>query len=225
VNVFQAVIFDFNGVLINDLRVHEEAYLLAARDLDFPLTRETIRRYISTTPLEKRKFYFGNVSDETWNRIFQLKTTYYFDLIEKTESLFPEVRDILPCLSRRYLLGLISNTPRRYFEKAFPKDLARLFQATIFGDEMARPKPSPEPLREMINRLNLAPDQCCYVGDSLSDVKMARAAGIKIFSVATGENSKEELARAGSDWVLNRLEDLMDKLMPRGREIEWPTSR
>jgi phosphoglycolate phosphatase-like HAD superfamily hydrolase len=77
----------------------------------------------------------------------------------------------------------------------------------------------------MINRLNLAPDQCCYVGDSLSDVKMARAAGIKIFSVATGENSKEELARAGSDWVLNRLEDLMDKLMPRGREIEWPTSR
>ena len=216
-NRFKAIIFDFNGVLINDLRVHEEAYLMAARDLGLSLTKEIIRKYISTTPFQKRKLYFGDVSDETWNQIFQLKTRYYFDLTEKKDLLFPEAGDILHSLSRRHLLGLISNTPRRYFERVFPKDLASLFQATVFGDEMLHPKPSPEPLLEMIERLSVDPDQCCYVGDSLSDVEMAKKAGIKIFSVVTGDNSKEELTNAGSHWVLDRLGELKDKLIPYGR--------
>jgi HAD superfamily hydrolase (TIGR01549 family) len=210
--MFKAVIFDFNGVLINDLVIHEKAYLKAAKDMGLPLTKETIQRYISTTALQKRKLYFGDISDETWNQIFQLKTGYYFDLIERENPLFPEVGDVLNSLSQHYLLGLISNTPRRYFEKAFPQDLARLFQATIFGDEMRHPKPSPEALLEMMGRLKVEADQCCYVGDSVSDVRMAKNAGIRIFSVVTGDSSGEELREAGSDWILDSLSELAREL-------------
>jgi HAD superfamily hydrolase (TIGR01549 family) len=210
--MFKAVIFDFNGVLINDLKVHEKAYLKAAREVGLPLTKEIIRSYISTTALQKRKLYFGDISDETWNQIFQLKTEYYFDLVEEENLLFPEVGDVLSSLSRHYLLGLISNTPRRYFEKVFPQNLARLFQATIFGDEMRHPKPSPEALLEMMGRLKVDADQCCYVGDSVSDVRMAKKAGIRIFSVITGDSSRAELREAGSDWILDSLSELIREL-------------
>jgi phosphoglycolate phosphatase len=210
--MFKAVIFDFNGVLINDLKVHEKAYLKAAKDVGLPLTKEIIRRYISTTALQKRKLYFGDISDETWNQIFQLKTEYYFDLVEEENPLFPEVGDVLSSLGRQYLLGLISNTPRRYFEKVFPQNLARLFQATIFGDEMRHPKPSPEALLEMMGRLKVDADQCCYVGDSVSDVRMAKKAGIRIFSVITGDSSREDLREAGSDWILDSLSELIREL-------------
>jgi len=210
--MFKAIIFDYNGVLINDLEIHEEAYLTAAKELGLPLTREVAWKYISATALQKRKFYFGDISDEAWDRIFQAKTEHYFALIERKSPLFPEVREVLDLLSRRYLLGLISNTPRRYFEKVFPRDLALLFQATTFGDEMHAPKPDPGALIEMMRRLTVTADQCCYVGDSLSDVRMVKEAGIKIFSVATGDNSKQELIDAGSDWVLDRLSDLVREL-------------
>ncbi len=210
--MFRAVIFDYNGVLINDLEIHEEAYLLAAKEMGFPLTREVARKHISATALQKRRLYFGDISDETWDRIFQVKTEHYFNLVEKMGPVFPEAREVLQFLSPRYLLGLISNTPRRYFEKVFPKDLARLFQATTFGDEMRDPKPNPGALIEMMKRLNVRADQCCYVGDSLSDVRMVKQAGVKIFSVTTGDNSREELIRAGSDWVLDRLSDLISEL-------------
>jgi len=212
ITMFKAVIFDFNGVLINDLKVHEEAYLKAAKEVGLSLTKETIRRYISTTALQKRKLYFGDISDETWNQIFQLKTGYYFDLVERENPLFPEVGDVLNSLGRQYLLGLISNTPRRYFEKVFPQNLAHLFQATIFGDEMRHPKPSPEALMEMMGRLKVDPDRCCYVGDSVSDVRMAKKAGIRIFSVVTGDSSGEELREAGSDWILDSLSELVREL-------------
>jgi len=210
--MFKAVIFDFNGVLVNDLVIHEKAYLKAAKDMGLPLTKETIQKYISTTALQKRKLYFGDISDKTWNRIFQLKTEYYFDLVEEKNPLFPEVGEVLNSLGRQYLLGLISNTPRRYFEKAFPQNLARLFQATIFGDEMRHPKPSPEALLEMMGRLKVDADQCCYVGDSVSDVRMAKQAGIRIFSVVTGDSSGEELREAGSDWILDSLSELVREL-------------
>ena len=212
ITMFKAVIFDFNGVLINDLVIHEKAYLKAAKDMGLPLTKETIQKYISTTALQKRKLYFGDISDKTWNRIFQLKTEYYFDLVEEKNPLFPEVGEVLNSLGRQYLLGLISNTPRRYFEKAFPQNLARLFQATIFGDEMRHPKPSPEALLEMMGRLKVDADQCCYVGDSVSDVRMAKQAGIRIFSVVTGDSSGEELREAGSDWILDSLSELVREL-------------
>ena len=210
--MFKAVIFDFNGVLINDLVIHEKAYLKAAKDMGLPLTKETIQRYISTTALQKRKLYFGDISDETWNQIFQLKTGYYFDLVERENPLFPEVGEVLNSLGRQYLLGLISNTPRRYFEKVFPQNLARLFQATIFGDEMRHPKPSPKALLEMMGQLKVDADQCCYVGDSVSDVRMAKKAGIRIFSVVTGDSSGEELREAGSDWILDSLLELVREL-------------
>jgi HAD superfamily hydrolase (TIGR01549 family) len=210
--MFKAILFDYNGVLVDDLRIHEEAYLRAARDMGLSLTRETIRTYISTTSNQKRMLYFGEISGETWNQIFQLKTKYYFDLIQGENLLFPEVGDVLSYLAQHYRLGLISNTPRRYFESVFPHSLAILFQETIFGDEMLSPKPSPESLLEMVKRMGMTPDQCCYVGDSVSDVQMAKRAGIKIFSVATGGNSKKELREAGSDWIVKNLGELKERL-------------
>ena len=55
-------------------------------------------------------------------------------------------------------------------------------------------------------------DECCYVGDSVLDVQMAKRAGIRVFSVATGINSKEELQAAGADWIVNNLLELKEKL-------------
>ncbi len=210
--MFQAIIFDYNGVLINDLEFHAEAYVMAAKEMGFPLTKEIARKYVSTTALQKRTLYFGDIPDDTWDRLFLLKTEYYFDLIEHKSPLFPEVKEVLDFLSRRYLLGLISNTSRVYFERVVPRDLVRVFQATIFGDEMRDPKPDPGALLGMMRRLNVIPDQCCYVGDSVSDVLMAKRAGVRIFSVTTGDNSEEELRQAGSDRVLHRLSDLLPLL-------------
>jgi len=50
------------------------------------------------------------------------------------------------------------------------------------------------------------------VGDSVLDVQMAKRADIRMFSVATGDNSNEELQAAGADWVVNNLLELKEKL-------------
>lgn len=210
--MLKAIIFDYNGVLVNDLKIHEEAYWRAGKELGIPVARETLRKYLSYSPEQKRKLYYGNISDETWRQISRIRARFYFDLARKGDVIFPDVEAVLLSLSSRYILALISNTRREYFNRIFPRKLASLFRETMFFDEIRKPKPSPDPLLKMMERLGIGRDQCCYVGDSVLDVQMAKRVDIKVFSVATGDNSKEELGAAGADWIVNNLSELKEKL-------------
>ena len=144
--MLKSVVFDFNGLLVNDLELHEQAYLRAGADLGFPLSEAIVRQYVSCTPNEKRVFYFGDITDETWVDISLRKKEYYFRLAEGRELLYPDVEEVVTRLAEAYPLGVISNTTREYFERTFPETLAGLFQETLFADEVKNPKPSPEPL-------------------------------------------------------------------------------
>ncbi len=122
--------------------------------------------------------------------------------------LFPDVEAVLTSLSKKYLLALISNTTRGNFNGVFPSNLRDLFRETLFADEVEKPKPSPEPLLEIMGRLGVTKGECCYVGDSLLDVQMSRSLGIPVYGVATGHNSLDELRSAGADFVVSNLSEL-----------------
>ena len=206
--MLEAIIFDYNGVLVNDLNILESAYLKAARALGFALNSKTFRKFISHAPDHKRELLFGDISDERWNQLIGLKTKFYFEKAENANLVIPKVDEVLMSLSTHYTLALISNATREYFERTFPAHLSALFKETLFSDEVTRPKPSPGPLLVMLKRLEIGKNQCCYVGDSVLDVQMAKSAGISMFGVGTGGNSKDELKEAGADWVLVSLNDL-----------------
>jgi HAD superfamily hydrolase (TIGR01549 family) len=206
--MLKAIVFDYNGVLLNDLDYQVESYWQAGRDRGFEITIETVRQYISFPPSHKKDLYFGKISEAEWKKIFDLKEKYYYELIDQKDILFPGVEQILASLTRQFKLALVSNTIRSLFERTFPRHLADLFQATLFVDEVKKPKPSPQPLLKIIQILDVSEDECCYVGDSVEDIRMAKAAGVKIFSVSTGICSKEELVAAGADRLVANLKEL-----------------
>jgi HAD superfamily hydrolase (TIGR01549 family) len=180
--------------------------------LGIPIARETVRQYLSHSPEQKKKLLYGDISDETWKEISRLRAGFYFELAESGNVVFPDVRHVLTSLADRYILALISNTRRDYFERIFPRNLANLLRETMFLEEIGKPKPSPDPLLLMIKRIGIGRDECCYVGDSVLDIQMAKGAGIKAFSVATGDNSQEELLAAGADSIVANLSELKEML-------------
>lgn len=210
--MLKALVFDYNGVLLNDLKYQVESYWKAGRNMGFDIAQETVRRYISYPPVQKKDLYFGNITEREWKKLFGLKERYYYELIDQKNLLFPDVEKILSSLAKQYALALISNTVRSLFDRTFPRYLADLFQVTRFADELSKPKPSPEALLNIIQILNISKNECCYIGDSVEDIRMAKAAGVKIFSVTTGVCSKEELAEAGADRLVANLEELSSQL-------------
>jgi phosphoglycolate phosphatase len=210
--MFKAIIFDYNGVLVDDLKAHEDAYLYAAEMFNRPLSRETVQRYVSHAISRKRGFYFGDISDGEWQALLRTKTERYFEIAAEKELIFPDVEAVLGSLSRKYTLALVSNTTRENFNGVFPVSLADFFRETLFADEMENPKPSPEPLLRIMARLGVTRDTCCYIGDSLLDIRMSKEAGVTIFGVTTGHNSFEELQQAGADFVGNSLTEVEKEL-------------
>ena len=206
--MLKAVIFDYNGVLLNDLEYQVESYWKAAKDMGFDTAKTTVRHYISYPPAQKKDLFFKNISESDWKKIFDLKERYYYKLTDQKNLLFPDVEELLTSLAKHYMLALISNTVRSLFDRTFPRHLANLFQITLFADEVNQPKPSPQPLFNIIQFLGIRINECCYVGDSIEDIRMARAAGVKIFSVATGVCSRETLAEAGADTLITSLKEL-----------------
>ena len=211
--MFKAVVFDYNGVLVDDLIYHRDAYLRVAEDLDYTISSQDVWDLISTTPDAKRVL-FGDISDERWKEIRSLKDKYYFEMVETGNIIIPDAEDVLISLSKTHVLALVSNTARNYFEHLFPKHLAACFKTTRFAGEVNPPKPSPEPILKTMEFLSVSPKECCYVGDALSDVQMAKRAGVKIFCVTTGHNTAEELRTAGADWIGGNLWEFHDEIQP-----------
>jgi HAD superfamily hydrolase (TIGR01549 family) len=214
--MLKAIVFDYNGTLADDLGLAVESYVRAAQERGYRLTRETVWQHISQPPSRKRALYFGSVADAEWQAIIERRKQIYAELAPSAFKLFPQTERVLTDLSRRYRLGVLSNTFRSLFELLFPAPLAGLFQASLFFDEVSDPKPSPAPLRAMLQTLRVAPRECGYVGDAVEDMQMARAAGVESFAIATGACRPAELQAAGAGWVGPDLAALAARLSSGG---------
>ncbi len=115
----------------------------------------------------------------------------------------------LETLERRLPLALATNKTRATTELVLGAlDLARYFRIVVAGGDPPRPKPSPEPLRYIAERLGVEPSALVMVGDGPQDVLAGRAAGARSVGVRGGMASDERLVAAEPDAVLDSLAEL-----------------
>lgn len=75
--------------------------------------------------------------------------------------------------------------------------LDALFEATVTGEEAARPKPAPDGLLRVLEMLGERAESAVYVGDTLKDAAAARDAGMAAIGALWGSPEAEALAAAG----------------------------
>ncbi|HKJ41616.1 MAG TPA: HAD-IA family hydrolase, partial [Sunxiuqinia sp.] len=83
-----------------------------------------------------------------------------------------------------------------------------LFGLVISGDTLNEKKPSPLPLLHAAQHFGIKPDNCLMVGDSLNDVKAARAAGFPVVAVSYGYNHGQDIRLAAPDAVIDNFNEL-----------------
>ena len=78
----------------------------------------------------------------------------------------------------------------------------------IGGDTLSKKKPDPLPLLHAASVLNANPTQSLMIGDSVSDVKAARAADFQIVCVSYGYNHGMDIRETNPDAVVDSLTEL-----------------
>ena len=109
-----------------------------------------------------------------------------WEILADTTVPIAGVPEVLEQLSRRYRLGIISDTgmsPGYVLRELLLRDgLLSFFDVTIFSDEIGRSKPHPDPFHAALAGLNASPQQAAHVGDLLR-TDIAGAQGVGMYAV------------------------------------------
>ena len=131
---------------------------------------------------------------------------YYSELLLESKP-FPHVLEGLDAMKAAgFRLGCITNKIERYTQPLLKGiGLAHYFDIVLAGDTLTEKKPSPLPLLHSAKFFGVPIEQLLLVGDSLSDVMAARAAGCPIFCVLYGYNHGEPVETLNVDAVISNL--------------------
>jgi phosphoglycolate phosphatase len=115
-------------------------------------------------------------------------------------------------------LGCVTNKAGRFTQELLDgQDLARFFGCVVSGDTLARKKPDPLPVVHACDLLGAEPRDAVLIGDSLTDVLAARAAGCAVWCVPYGYNEGRPVGTLDCDAVVTDLVDAAGRL-ERGRD-------
>ena len=90
--------------------------------------------------------------------------------------------------------------------------IEKYFDYVVTGNDVVKHKPSSEGLFKIMKHFALQPDEMLMVGDSVSDVKAAHEAGVKIAAVVWDSYAKEKVLQMKTDFVFNDTKEFQDWL-------------
>jgi 2-phosphoglycolate phosphatase len=134
-------------------------------------------------------------------------------------TLFNGIDTLLQALRERGVLwGIVTNKAARFTDALVPQIGLRQAACVISGDTTPHSKPHPAPLLEAARRVDLAPQDCWYVGDDLRDIQDGKAAGMPTIAAAWGYCGNIEPAGWNADALAATPEDVLRllELRPSG---------
>lgn len=172
----KGVVFDLDGTLVDTVPTILSAYAETIRALGGPaVTPDDVLAsfHVGPTAVLLEHFLGRPVSRDDVER--------YFDAYEATVAglrPFPGVKELVSELEGNYPLGVCTTATRRITDAVLEETgLGPAFDAVVCGDEVARPKPAPEPLEAVCRGFGVRPAEVAFVGDSPADLECAAAAG------------------------------------------------
>jgi phosphoglycolate phosphatase len=156
----------------------------------------------------------GEPAQSDFERAYPVFLELYAENTSKRSVLYPGVREGLDYLKAAgYALGCVTNKVAQ-FTVPLLRDLGVFddFGIVVSGDTLEHKKPHPAPLLHAAEFFKVEPSHALMVGDSISDVKAARAAGFAIACVPYGYNHGEDIRKAGPDLVIENLAALRSEL-------------
>jgi len=209
-NFFDGFIFDIDGTLTS------------TNELIFASFRQIAKKYLNKTFTDEEiHSLFGPTEDvilKEWcgKRYEEAKEEYYnfYSDNHHIANVHEGMIEILDHLkSKNFPLGIFTGKGRRASLITLQKIGAeKYFDLIVTGDDVVNHKPSAEGILKFVNHFGLNKEKVLMIGDSVSDVKASKEAGVKIASVLWDSHREEKVKSMNSDYYFNTVEELREFL-------------
>lgn len=212
----EMVLIDVDGTLVDSVPDLAWCVDRMMEQLELPVHGEgKVREWVGNG-VERlvRRALIGALDGEPDESLFEIAYPVFLDLYaentSKRSSLYPGVKEGLMYLQQSgYKLGCVTNKAAQFTEPLL-RDLgiADDFAIVISGDTLEKKKPDPMPLLHAAEFFSVTPEKSLMLGDSVSDVKAARAAGFQIICMTYGYNHGIDIREAKPDVVIDSMAQL-----------------
>jgi HAD superfamily hydrolase (TIGR01509 family) len=205
---YQAVIFDMNGVLVDDEHVQEEAFRQVLKPLSIGLNSEDWSHYfIGRTDQEGLDLFCrakGKSVDNT-PALLRAKLEAYKRLMRANIQPVPGAVELVREASRRWprKVGLVTSATRwEAYTIIHAFGLQNCFAVLVTSEDVDRGKPDPKPYLLAAEKLAVPPGRCLVVEDTPAGIRAAKAAGASCVAITTTHSIK---ALQQADKIIHRL--------------------
>ncbi len=152
----------------------------------------------------------GEPDEELFQRAYPIFLRLYAENTSGRSRLYPGVREGLDYLrGAGFKLGCVTNKAEQFtLPLLADMGIRDYFAIVVSGDTLAEKKPHPLPLLHAAKFFGVEPANALMLGDSMSDVKAARAAGFNVVCMSYGYNHGIDIREANPDAVLDSMAEL-----------------
>ena len=190
-----AAIFDMDGTLVNNNQYHYKAWKDLFEKYNRPeVTPELFHEKLSGVPgMPIMNEFFAEYTEDEMQEMFEEKSRSYREAfapfakpINGLERLLRELKDNGVKLAVATSAAVINID---YMMNLLP--IRSYFDVIIEGPRVNKPKPHPQIFLKAALDLGVRPENCVVFEDSLSGVKAANSAGMKVVGITTTHTAQE----------------------------------
>lgn len=204
--MIRAILFDFNGVILDDEPVHLELFQKVLGDEGIDLSRDDY--YSKFLGMDDHDCFQAaaknkgkSLSEEQVEQLTAKKSKLYFNKIKKNPPFIPGVLKFIRDFSKTHFLAIVSGALRQEIEWAL--EIGKVkddFSVIVGAEEVKKGKPDPEGFQKALNTLNrdfvaaserLLPEECVVIEDSHWGIEAGRKSGMVCVGVTTSYRESE----------------------------------
>lgn len=207
----KAVIFDFDGVLVDSEPMHMRAIREVAAARGWEFGDEVFARMIGKGDEHAfellAELHGEAITPAGVGRMCDEKSEACVRLIAAGEfTVQPGVLPIMAEAAARGPTAICSGSRREVVQgMADRAGMSPLVRTIVTHEDVVKPKPNPEGYLLAAARLGVPPSECIVIEDSPTGIRAGKSAGMRVIAVG---HSFPPARLSEADWVLGQLADL-----------------
>lgn len=196
----RAVLFDFDGVLIQSIEDHHRSWNAVFKDHGVNISWEEFASLEGQSLfwISERLCLNHGIAPEYAEAIALRKNEIYKKSAEI--KFYPGALDLLDELKKDFALALVTGAHRDRFDHSVTATFKSTFQTIVTADDVHSRKPSPEPYMKASENLKTVAAECVVVENAPFGIESAKRAGMRCIALRT--TLKDE-ALKGADWIVD----------------------
>jgi len=176
---YKALLFDFDGTLLDSFSAHFDVFQIMFARFGIRIEKQQFLDFYS--PNWYKTYEGMGLPQKDWKAADKI----WLQEVEHQEPpLYPGVSETLRELNQICAIGLVtSGSKNRVLKDLERTGITSIFKVIVTGDDIQRPKPSPDGLDLALQKLDIQTDETAYIGDANADYEMSMAAGVDFIGV------------------------------------------